>query len=343
MHEGQPTRREQQRQRRLEKQKAKKRAADVSRRNRRLVIGGLGLVGTAVAGGTAYYALSGGGEMPFVTDNTQSPYLTPTPEVFFEVPIFSPAPGFVPYKEQFDRKHIERTFSDLEKTPGSPKARVDSLLSNLAITMSLNTNNEISGGTAFMIDQGGYFLTCGHVIFDGENQLPPYKPTAAPTLVYHLGLRKAFIAKNIMIDPESDLGVIFAPTQNRPGAIRSLAIDPTTSFQPGLKLWQLGVLTAPDKLQLGIMHGSVDQTPEEPPSIFKDLIRIVGMIPFGGSSGAPIVDELGKIRAVESGLFMDPNETRNERGLYKGATVAPISGMRRLISQGEIHPLPLTA
>lgn len=66
------------------------------------------------------------------------------------------------------------------------------------------------------------------------------------------------------------------------------------------------------------------------------------MIPYGGFSGAPIIDMQGKIRGVESGFIL-PDGMENEVQNYIGAAVAPLKILAEIsdsAKRGRIFTLP---
>lgn len=66
------------------------------------------------------------------------------------------------------------------------------------------------------------------------------------------------------------------------------------------------------------------------------------MIPFGGSSGAPIIDMGSRVVGIESGLFVKDSFDKTkpaDRSDYAGSQIAPLNTLSTLIRTGNIIKL----
>ena len=97
------------------------------------------------------------------------------------------------------------------------------------------------------------------------------------------------------------------------------------------------------------MHGTVSGYEQElEPNIdfhIKGLVRVQDMIPFGGSSGSPIIDQFGKVVGVESGRLLRsdmPATKPIEASDYAGSVIAPLAGLTAMIENQAFTKLPLS-
>jgi len=193
--------------------------------------------------------------------------------------------------------------------------------------------------TATQIEQSGHFLTAAHTI----SKYPPDEYTATGT-VYgdnfyitnpwngtKVTVRSAFFIPNV------DIAVLYAPTGLEPN------IDPRLAFElnpPGYSFpaWMYALRR---DSRLVFLHGntSPEAARNSSPIIGPNRdLAIEGMIPFGGSSGAPVVNESGIIVGVEGGVLVDKG-VENDRSYYLGSAVTSLRFLPKLEGEGIILPL----
>lgn len=198
--------------------------------------------------------------------------------------------------------------------------------------------------TALRINNAGIYLTVAHGIEQNQKLL-------GGTMI-DLVNGKTFPITHYVQSNKYDFAFIGAPT----GEVDSLPQNLRASrnrLTTGQHLWQYAQIidketllsiaqqVSPEKIIFtrAILSGTVDNPPEEfrsiitnnplgindVESIFRNRTRVRGMIPFGGSSGAPVFNKNGELIAVESG----PYPGAGDRVSYQGATVI---GLEYLIS-----------
>lgn len=170
--------------------------------------------------------------------------------------------------------------------------------------------------TAFQIDQSGYYLTARHALTDEAIVL--FDPIVGTSE----------LVSSYVKDEQDDIAVIFAPTkqQRNPSNLRLNTANP----KPGEKLSMAGFSVDQSlKLWRGLVRGTVDTITLNNSSSLGNLIPVVGMKPFGGSSGGPVWNDKGEIVGIESSYYPLGVNSRSE---YKGAAIAPLSRIKNLSS-----------
>lgn len=237
--------------------------------------------------------------------------------------------------EQFDIEHVKKLLTDLQSPSGSVASRYDSLINNLVAIQ----RSDRRLGTAVRICASGYYLTAAHLLFNRERD--DIRPLTTYTKVYHPLDGSLITARNFIIDPETDLAILYAPSGKRRKRIDGIQIA-RKNLEIGEKLWQLGMMlgTRPEAIEAraGILFGRV-AIPEKPNENYS---YVKGMIPFGSSSGGPIVDVRGVIVAIESDFYIDfagRESVLHKRENYTGSSISPLTNLDRLLAK-PAHSLP---
>ena len=307
----------------------------LSRRNF-LIRLGLGGVGFGVAGISLPTLLK-----MYDTLNYQSTPLPPVDPSKYEVnPIqltasLPPRPGIRSYPS-ISNSDIEEMWNEAKSsTPFDPLRKIASMPQHVSAIFTELTSKKTSRGTGLMIDQSGLFLTARHVITED------LKTPAMGGIVYHPGFNQSFRVTQMIYSPDGDLGLIYAPTGLARGRVNGVQIA-TEEIGQDMQLRQYGTLVNQGSVWLAQMDGtalSPDFKPY-PRYSFKGLRSVYGMIPFGGSSGGPIVSlDSGSVMAVESGLIATKGTLNIDRNNYIGSTVAPVTDMDHIIRTQQIHKL----
>jgi hypothetical protein len=203
---------------------------------------------------------------------------------------------------------------------------------------------EIGSASGLKINRAGYFLTVAHAIREGKNQ--GWVLDEQNAIAYRIN--------DVLLQRESDFAIVFAPTASLQNKINGLIVS-DKPLQTGQRLWQYSYLPY---LQLAlksginlsnILTGQVDLSfrkiilsgfVENPPEQFKNpntpwqRIRVRDMKSFGGASGAPIIDDQGRLVGIESGVYLPPN-AENLRSNYTGSTISSLTNFEQAIGRAE--------
>lgn len=295
-------------------------ARRVSRRLfNRQIASGIGLAAAATTVGGAYLLLKPDGQNPSL--GPLSSEFTTEKQKEIERGIKTFKPYINPESKPIDTTYLRKIFDVLQREKGTPEARSKAVLDNTDI-IALDPNGK---GTAIMIDEAGYWLTVAHLVASLESGLQD--PNPLPPSIYHLSTGVINRVTSILFDPLHDIAVVFAPTgkPNKPVANMQLRNSILTS---DTKLWQIGanMRQIADSRHFEtrkiILHGQVDYPSTNRTDWFTGQIRVKDMIPFGGSSGGPIIDAKGSLVALESGSYSPTNS--EDRATYTGSTIVPI-------------------
>jgi hypothetical protein len=328
---------------RAEREAQKARAAITKRQKRRLLIGGLG--------GAAF----------FVADRLQLPKKPTAPDL---------VPGISLQKSpmdihsnlrsgslsletptgEFDRGYLTDILeSAIKNHTSDPK----SVINNLSL-VRIREPKGVATTNALLIDESGYYITCGHTftaltdIEKSSEDTPQVdfinKNTAA--MVINPSVMKRYPIQKYVVDPAHDLAIFYAPTGYRRSMVSGISLE-TRDLPIGTGLWQ-PALQVSDRLNLNIMYGLVDQNDSvdefNQKSVYKERIGVKGMLPYGGSSGSPIITAAGRVYAIESGYFVKPTTDRSKPFSfedYDGSLVAPIKRLLALAQTGAVFTLPI--
>ncbi len=244
--------------------------------------------------------------------------------------------------ERFDIEYVKKLFEDLKRPTGAKKQEVlKALEENIALVQLPEANAE---GTAIRLCDSGYYLTAAHVVIEqSENNVVP---TSSRVALYIPQIGSLALATTLIFDRSVDLAILFAPTGRKRAKIPNLQIA-NAPLAPNEKLWLLGLepLQESTHATLGIPYGYVDTSLEQRNYLGENVYNLVkGMIPYGGSSGGPIIDSKGKIVAVESGYYVQGGRLADRpttRADYTHAIVTPLANLDRLY-RTKVQALPLT-
>jgi hypothetical protein len=201
---------------------------------------------------------------------------------------------------------------------------------------------EAGACSALMIDASGVYLTVAHA-FDGRASADdPFTPTDSPALVCHLATGTMIPVSSYVVDGEHDLAIFNAVRGEEPRPLLGVAFN-AQPLVTGRAAWMHAVLNAErssdhPRLSRAVLKGTVNglDAPSLTTSGYDDRLAITGMIPFGGASGSPVIDQDGKVIGVESGFFPSSAVTRSD---YQGATVTRIRAVEYTIARRSIHQL----
>ena len=186
-------------------------------------------------------------------------------------------------------------------------------------------------GTGLLIDRSGVVLTAAHLLLETRGVI------TKRGIVYSPSKRTQFSVSSAIFDEELDLAIVYAPTGKPAQRVAGVQLS-TDEISTGASLRQLGITRDKANAFLVPLDGqALEPNFKIPGNHFAKKIRAVyGMIPFGGSSGGPIIDlSTGAVVAVESGFFTDKTPPFN-RTDYLGSTIAPLTNLAAMLEEKPI-------
>jgi hypothetical protein len=226
--------------------------------------------------------------------------------------------------EYMDREYLSGLFDTLRTEIKDKETKVKAVQGSLRRIKDTTDGME---ATVFQIDESGYYLTAKHTL--------PHDLAGHLVTVANPYDGEESLVTECRVHPSADIAVLYAPNGRPPRAIEGLQLD-FPNFEDEQELWMIGLYTNKDQeLFRCIKYGQVDEGVELSHDTFGERTRVAvrKMIPFGGTSGSPIVNSEGTIVGVESGAFPDNAKTLKE---YDGAVIAPLSYISELPSQPSI-------
>jgi hypothetical protein len=202
------------------------------------------------------------------------------------------------------RQRIAQVIQELQRPIESKQMREKAVEGSLRLVRSVDS----SSGTAFQVDECGIYLTVSHVVLDNEMHV------LRPDLVVNnpeTGITNP--ATHVFLHEAADLAVVYAPTGREPSVTPGLEVD-LTAVADNQSLKLVGMW--PPRNSRFIDSGHVE--PSQPGDPWA---RVKGMIPYGGTSGSPVVDADSKIRGVLSGFYGSSYEIKD----YVGSRVIPLT------------------
>lgn len=245
----------------------------------------------------------------------------------------------VPNPETLNPDYIKELVLALEEEKGTTKERVEAVIDNL-----YHVGGPTGGGTGVMIDESGIFLTAAHTMGALPQHFEPLNRFFI-SLATNPRTEKAFLIGQFMVMPGSDIGLVYAPTGKPRKVVQNLQIDRSIP-QDGTKLWSYGIFTRQHNgvsaYTLGLVSGQVGEVQKGGEMAYDDLLQVRGMIPYGGLSGAPVVNREGKVVGTISGGLP---YGQDQNVPFTGAAVARAEDIKKLVDKGNetIYTIPLTS
>lgn len=265
------------------------------------LIGRRGLLGVALS--ALVVAAVGSGEKQTLT-NAQS--MTKLPEV----PISKY--NILPLKTM-DIAYIRSLLQGLTSEGHDIATKVKAVKSSLRLIRNYSDNTP---ATAFQIDEGGYYITAAHALPRSfSNQ------AIVITNPYNGELSKV---NGLVVGHKADVAIVYAPNSNPLRPVEGLQLD-FTGLEDGQELSMLALCRGDGNTFRRASSGMVDRgvsLPEKPDINPETRVAVRGMIPYGGTSGGPIVNNQGNIVAVVSGFYPPQQSSPNT---YTGAVITPIN------------------
>lgn len=270
---------------------------------------------------------------PIQSEPEYSEYLLDTPEAGIDLPTrraqFREVPNFVP----LDRAYFKDLLAKTQTESGTPRQRAAAVIANTVGVVGTG-----GYGTALRIDGSGYYLSVAHVMGD-LNAEGKFVPTDTSKFIYDPNSGDLTRVQSFIPDFQNDIAIIYAPTGKGRNRIDSIQLE--QSFpSPDTHLWMVAAALNPltdGRVEGGlvILNGKVNPVGNTSEDYYKTHRRVKGMVPFGGSSGGPIITQTGKVVAFESGFYSDEpitSENQNRRHNYSGSRVAPVSLLTGLMN-----------
>lgn len=279
-------------------------------------------------------------EAPISAHDTLLPEI---PENVIPLPAKFPRVVEVLSAEKFDINYFKTLIGELQK-PVKEERRLESLKQNVVV---FQRSDDKGLGTAIRLCESGYYLTAAHLLIKDRSADGTFNPIASGAHLYHPINGDVLRIKNFMIDPTTDLAVVYAPSgKKRKQVDIQLGIE---TLEPGRKLWLVGSVLEQQgnnfQASLLIAFGKVDEL--SAPANFqgeKLYLLVKDMIPFGGSSGGPIIDKEGKVVAIESSYYIETSSeepVENVRRNYTHSIISPLTNLGRIYDE-KINTLPVS-
>lgn len=226
--------------------------------------------------------------------------------------------------EYMDTAYLSELFTALQTEIRDKETKVNAVQSSLRRIRNIFDGTE---ATVFQIDDSGYYLTAKHT-------LPDDLAGKYVTIINPYDGEESVITE-CRVHDTADIAVVYAPNGKQPRATEGMQLG-LQDVENKQKLWMIGLYTSiEDKLFRCLKFGRVDESVRLPYDTYGEGTRVAvrGMIPFGGTSGSPIVNSDGTIVGIESGVF--PRDAKSI-DYYEGAVITPLSYAQPLPSQRSI-------
>lgn len=228
-----------------------------------------------------------------------------------------------------DRPYLAFVFKQLQSERYDTKDQVNAVRDARRVVRLWGENQYFDFGTSLQLDESGIYLTASHIgVYSTSLALGQYQLAVQEPSTGELSRVKAVIKH-----PRADMALLFAPTGTPRNVTSGLSLStaPITARQ---RLWMIGYAPLKDgsldAVELpGVTKQGVDVSAVRshdkwfPKHVWEkqSQIAVSGMIPSGGTSGSPIINDKGQVVAVESGAY--PTVQRQKD--YKGAVVTPVA------------------
>ena len=226
--------------------------------------------------------------------------------------------------EYIDTAYLSELLAALQTENSDKETKVEAVQGSLRLIKDMTDGTE---ATVFQIDDSGYYLTAKHT-------LPDDLAGRLVTIVNPYDGEESLVTE-CRVHDTADIAVVYAPNGRPARATEGLQLD-FPNLADEQKLWMIGLYSNRelDSFRF-IKYGQVDEGVELSHATYSEGTRIAvrGIIPFGGTSGSPIVDSDGTIVGVESGAYPDNAKTIEE---YDGVVITPLSYAWVLPSQPSI-------
>lgn len=245
-----------------------------------------------------------------------------TSEAYAEGATTAPALVDLAKSSTTDKDYLRAAFNALALSrSASRQERFAAVYESTALV--LPDPDQLLGANCYQIDRSGYYMTAAHVAVNAAEK------DNRKVAVYHPQTGKAFTVRDALIDEVVDIAFLYAPTGEPRGPLPGLEMD-TSRYNVGEKLWMPFWHTF-DQIRFRILHGTIKSLAQVHYPYYLGNIGVDGMQPYGGCSGAMVINEEARIRAVESGAIVK-SPTVNARSNYSGARVAPIALAGKILS-----------
>jgi len=268
---------------------------EISRRDMLILLGG--------AGAGAAIALATDQSFSESTDDNSRDFLFTSEAEVIGGYVFQREPVLQEWDGQFSFQHL-RNIVESAKLPNemNPEDRAEAVFNSVR---SIHLNGDFIG-TAFEIDESGYFVSVSHLV-DTITRAKEQNPNDDVDVhIVNNYTSTGFKYKNAVRTYNSDAAILYAPT----GKPRYLTEGVRLSSNIPEDDEQLWAYTHFRGLQAQVLSGRVDWgalTSQTWHTTEGAMIPVRRMVPARGMSGSPIVNRHGYVVAIQS-AFLIPSQ-----------------------------------